>query len=345
MSKIDLGKLVNHLRTTQAWKHKYEIITLSDDVLQHFPVVDGHTVQLGDDTAVIKQDDDYLLFAAEAVHPPLIDDNPYLAGRAAILANVNDIYAMGGKPMAVVDTIISPDIKVASEIIQGLKDGCKRYDVPIVGGHLTATGHKPAVTVCILGRAKNILSSFNAQPDDVLLHVTNLRGSFQSQFQFWNCSSHLSDSELRRDLSIFQRIAENGWCDAARDISMAGVLGTAVMLLELSGVGAQINLNNLIQPENIDDKFIDWLLCFPSYGFVLSVRPWHLSDVKLAFDEHGISCSSIGKVTADYNVKLVREDEEVVLWDFDREPFTGFSLSSDIPIHEFKDEQLNKLLA
>jgi hypothetical protein len=122
---------------------------------------------------------------------------------------------------------------------------------------------------------------------------------------------------------------------------MAGVLGTAIMLLELSGVGAQIDLDTLTQPSRSDDRFIDWLLCFPSYGFVLSVRPWHLSNVQLAFTEHGISCSSIGKVSADHNVKLVREDDEAVLWDFDKEPFTGFSSSLDIQTHEFRNEQLN----
>ena len=341
MPKTNLEKLIKKLRATQAWKHKYEITILSEDVLQHVPFVDGYSTQLGDDTAVIKQDDDYLLFAAEAIHPPLIVDSPYTAGRAAILANVNDIYAMGGKPLAVVDTIISPEIIVASEIMRGLKDGCSRYDVPIVGGHLTATGHTPAVTVCILGRAKNILSSFNAQPDDVLLHVTNLKGSFHPGFQFWNCSSHLTDVELIRDLSILPRIAENGWCDTARDISMAGVLGTAIMLLELSGVGAEINLDTLKQPFGAADRFFDWLLCFPSYGFLLSVRPWYLSDVQLAFHKHGISCSSIGKVTADCKVNLVSDDKVAVLWDFDKEPFTGLSSSSDIQIHEFKEEQLN----
>ena len=341
MSQINLENLINKLHATQAWKHKYEIKTLSDDVLQHIPVVNGSSVKLGDDAAVIKQDDDYLLLAAEAIHPPLIVNDPYTAGRVAILANVNDIYAMGGKPLAVVDTIISPDIEVSSEIIRGLKDGSNRYGVPIVGGHLTATGHKPAITVCILGQAKKILSSFHAQPDDILLHVTSLRGSFYPGFQFWNCSSHLSDEEIQRDLSLLITIAENGWCDTARDISMAGILGTAIMMLELSGVGAKINLNKLRQPTSGSDDFFDWLCCFPSYGFILSVRPWHVSDVQHIFHEYEISCSSIGKVTAGSKVNLVSEDQEAVLWDFNDEPFTGFSSSSVAQDHEFKEELLN----
>ena len=80
MPKIDLENLIKQLRSTQAWQHKYEIAILSDDVLQHLPVVDGRTVQLGDDAAAIRMNDGYLLLAAEAIHPPLIEDNPYLAG-------------------------------------------------------------------------------------------------------------------------------------------------------------------------------------------------------------------------------------------------------------------------
>jgi hypothetical protein len=122
---------------------------------------------------------------------------------------------------------------------------------------------------------------------------------------------------------------------------MAGVLGTAVMLLELSGVGAQIDMNTITKSVGTFDQYFDWLICFPSYGFVLSVRPWYLSDVQLAFDEYGISCYPIGRVTAKSSVTLSREDEEAVLWDFDKEPFIGFSPSSDIQIHDFQEDQLN----
>ena len=340
MFDISLELLVKQLRELKAWQHKNEITILSDLVLEQLPIIEGHSVQLGDDAAAIKIDDTYLLLAAEAVNPSLLKENPYLAGRASILANVNDIYAMGGEPLAVVDTIISPDIKVASEIIQGIKDGCNRYNVPIVGGHITATGHTPAVTASILGRAKHILSSFNAKPDDILLHVTNMKGSFHPNFPFWNCSSHLSGEELRRDLSILPLIAENEWCDSARDISMAGIFGSIMMLIELSGVGAQIDLNMIPQPKNTSDRYFDWLISFPSYGFVLSVRPWHESDVKFEFEKYGITCCSIGQVNTSNRLALSRKNEEVVLWDFDKESFTGFSPSLDLPFQNVQKEQL-----
>ena len=168
-----------------------------------------------------------------------------------------------------------------------------------------------------------------------------MRGSFHPGFQFWNCSSHLSDEEIQRDLSLLKIIAEKGLCDTARDISMAGILGTALMMLELSGVGAQISLNRLRQPGINSDRFFDWLCCFPSYGFILSVRPWNLTNVQQIFHEFDISCSSIGKVTEGSKVDLVNGDQTALLWDFNEEPFTGFSSPSVPQIHEFKQEQLN----
>ena len=68
----------------------------------------GKPVPLGDDTAVIELPEGNLLLATEVIYPPLVEAAPYLAGRSAVLANVNDVYAMGGYPIAIVDTILAP---------------------------------------------------------------------------------------------------------------------------------------------------------------------------------------------------------------------------------------------
>jgi len=71
------------------------------------------------------------------------------------------------------------------------------------------------------------------------------------------------------------------------------------------------------------------------------VRPWNLSNVQQIFHEFEISCSSIGKVTEGSKVNLVSEDQTALLWDFNEEPFTGFSSSSVAQNHEYKEELLN----
>lgn len=324
----NLDGLITALRAAPAWQRKQEISVLRDDLISHTPLVEGRPVQLGDDTAAIETEDGYLLLAAEVIYPPLVRSEPYLAGRSAILTNVNDIYAMGGYPLALVNVILAENTDAAATIMRGLTDGCRRYNVALVGGHLTANSEFASVAACILGRAKKLLSSFNVRPGDTLLHVTNLRGQFHPRFQFWDCSAHLSDDELRRDLALLPTIAEAGWCDAGRDISMAGVLGSLLMMLELSGVGAEVELQSIPRPAAAEDRFLDWLLAFPSYGFVLAVRPEHVLPVQAAFAAQNITCAAIGQATASRQVSLRQNGVEAILWDFVEEPFIGFSPKS-----------------
>lgn len=319
----ELTEIVARLRAAPAWQRKHEIDLLGGGLLPLAPPVDGKPVPLGDDTAAIETADGYLLLACEVIYPPLVKASPYLAGRSAVLANVNDVYAMGGRPLALVDTVLAPSTDLAAEIMRGLRDGCARYGVALVGGHLTATGDVASVAASILGRAKRILSSFNARPGDAILHVVNLRGAFHPQFPFWDCSAHLSDAELRRDLDLLPAIAEAGWCDAARDISMAGILGSLLMMLELSGVGATIDMAAIPQPPAAEARYFDWLLGFPSYGFMLSARPAHVEAITALFSRHAISCAVIGQATAARQVVIEHGDQRALLFDLAHERFMG----------------------
>jgi AIR synthase-related protein len=325
MQEYSLPEIVAHLRAAPAWQRKHELDVLAAGMIPLAPLVAGRPVPLGDDTAVIELPEGNLLLATEVIYPPLVEANPYLAGRSAVLANVNDVYAMGGYPLAIVNTILAPSTAVAAEILRGLRDACERYGVALVGGHLTATGTVTSVSACILGRAKRVLSSFNARPGDAILHVVNLHGTFHPHFPFWDCSAHLDDAELRRDLALLPMIAEAGLCDAARDISMAGILGSLMMLLDLSGVGAIVDMAAIPQPPAAGERYFDWLLGFPSYGFILCVQPQHIIAVQEIFARHAISCATIGEVTSTRRVVLRRGDDTAQLRDLERESFMGIA--------------------
>jgi AIR synthase-related protein len=324
MCEYSLPDIVAHLSAAPAWQRKHEIDLLAG-LGSLAPLVAGKPVPLGDDTAVIELPEGKMLLATEVIYPPLVAANPYLAGRSAVLANVNDVYAMGGYPLAIVDTILAPDTSLAAEILRGLRDGCERYGIALVGGHLTASGNVTSVSACILGRATQVLSSFNARPGDTILHVVNLRGEFHPTFPFWDCSVHLSNAELQRDLALLPTIAEAGWCDAARDISMAGILGSLMMMLELSSVGAIIDMNAIPQPPAAAERYFDWLLGFPSYGFMLCARPQHVAAIQECFAEHAISCAAIGEVTNDQRVVLRRGGEAALLRDLAHDSFMGLA--------------------
>ncbi|MGW8322155.1 MAG: AIR synthase related protein, partial [Thermodesulfobacteriota bacterium] len=64
-----------------------------------------------------------------------MEQDPVRAGRAAVLVNVNDIYAMGGRPLALVNVLAGVDERQIESLSQGIREECRRLQVPMVGGH------------------------------------------------------------------------------------------------------------------------------------------------------------------------------------------------------------------
>ena len=207
----------------------------------------------------------------------------------------------------------------AAQMLAGMAAASTAYGVPIVGGHSNNRCERGQLAVAILGRAKKLLTSFDAQPGDTLLMAIDLRGAFEEPYPFWNASSHTSGERLRADLELLPMLAESGLCCAAKDISMAGAVGTAMMLLECSNVGATIDPNAIPKPAGI--ALDRWLTAFPSYGFVLSVRTENVSEVKAKFASRDIACAAVGVVTSAPQVVLKSGAESALLWDFSAEAF------------------------
>lgn len=286
------------------------------------PLVNGQPVLLGDDAAAIPSHEGYLLLAAEGVWPPLLRANPRLAGRCCVLTNVSDIYAMGGRPTAVVDVLFAPDDGVAAQVLNGMQENAERFGVPIVGGHFTKNRDTTALAVAILGQAKKLLTSHTARPGDHLLLVCKLEGNLRDGFNFWDCSSGCSPEELRSELECLPFLAEAEFCDTAKDVSMAGILGTTLMLLETSGYGAEINLDEIPCPIGVELK--QWLKVFHSYGFILSVRPEQVRKVRGVFDEKDLCCVSYGRVIENSLITVQGRGESQIIWDL-KTPLMGFN--------------------
>lgn len=282
----------------------------------------GALLSPGDDCAVIPDGEGFLLLAAEGIWPPFLATDPYFAGYSAIMVNVADVYAMGGRPVAVVDVLWGSSTAALEPIWDGMVAASRVYDVPIVGGHTSARSPFEALAVAILGRAARILSGAAARPGDALLCAVDLRGRWHPAYSFWDASTGADPARLRADLEILPALAESGRCDAAKDVSMGGLIGTALMLLEASGAGAALDLDAVPRPA--EGPLERWLLAFPSFGFLLSVRPEQAEAVQAAFAGRDLACARVGTVDGSRRLVLRAGGEEVALWDLGAEPLTGF---------------------
>lgn len=317
----DLARLTRKIRQSIGLAHKRDIAAVTGMLAKRMPFQENGAIALGDDCAAIPDRDGFLLLASEGFLNEFVATQPWFAGYCGVMVNVSDIYAMGGRPIAVVDAIWSDGSEQARLVLEGMAAASEVYRVPIAGGHSNLRNDRPQLSVAILGRANKLLSSFKAKAGQKLLAVVDLRGHFREPYAWWDASTGSPPERLREDLELLPQLAEAGLCAAAKDISMAGAVGTVLMLLECSGLGGVIDVAAIPCPPDIPLE--RWLCCFPSYGFVLSAEEEHTGAVIEHFSRRGISCSVIGETDASGRLRLADADEEELLWDLHAEPLTG----------------------
>jgi len=316
-----LAALAARLRQATGIEHKQDIQPVARALAAFAP--DAAESRLGDDCAAIPDRDGYLLLAAEGMLPALVAADPWFAGWCGVLVNVSDIAAMGGRAIAVVDALWSQSDARAALLWEGAIAASRQLNVPIVGGHANCRSPYDALAVAILGRAERLMTSFDARAGDALVLLADLAGKPRERHPYcWDAATTADAIALQRKLALLPELAESGLCRAGKDISMGGILGTALMLLETSECGAKIDLDRIPTPPALSLE--QWLTSFPSYGFLLSLPPENLEAVRTRAEALALTCAAIGCVTAGSTLLLEQGDETACFWDLAREPLTGF---------------------
>jgi thiamine-monophosphate kinase len=108
---------------------------------------------IGDDAAVVDAPDGPLLLAADTlvagVHTPAELPLEEL-GWKAVVANLSDIAAMGGRPLHLLVTVAAPPGTDLDRLFDGVAEAAHAYVCPVVGGDLT-TADCLTVTVAVTG--------------------------------------------------------------------------------------------------------------------------------------------------------------------------------------------------
>ncbi|QHJ00953.1 sll0787 family AIR synthase-like protein [Xylophilus rhododendri] len=320
----ELDRIVAGLRASRGFAHKRDIAAVMGH-LAGTPAAHGGTAN-GDDCAVLPDPSGagHLLFAIEGLVRDFVEAMPWFAGYSAVMVNLSDIAAMGGRAVAVVDALWSDGEAMAVELLAGMRAAAERYGVPLVGGHSNLRADSAQLAVSVLGRATKLIQSFTARPGDVLLMAVDLRGAWHDPYPFWDASTSAPAERLRADMELLPRLAEDGLVDAGKDISMAGLPGTLLMLIECSRVGAVVELDRIPRPQDLpegDAALLRWLAAFPSFGYLLSVRPAHAGEVAARFLDAGIACAAIGEITEGSRLVLRDGAAQATLWDHAEEPF------------------------
>jgi len=262
----------------------------------------------------------------------LLVNEPYAAGKASVMVTVNDIYSMGGRPLAMVNVLASGDKNHRSKVIDGIRKGCEKLKVPMVGGHLhpDSPAEAPSLSVAILGHADKLLRSHLAEAGDDLVFAADLKGQVGCySVVSWDANSGKTPEELIHRLETLPLIAERELAHACKDVSNAGLLGTISIMMENSGKGAIVDLVSIPCPPELD--LSDWLISFQSFGFILSVSPAFSQAVIDLFRERQIDAAIIGGVTDERKVTLRSGAESHTLFDFNQDKITGITYRPQNP--------------
>ncbi|MDV4159527.1 sll0787 family AIR synthase-like protein [Rhizobium leguminosarum] len=306
MVAIDIKTLAAKLSTSSGIAAKQDIGTIAARL-----GLQGQQIAVGDDCAALRDGDGYLLFAIEGFMNEFVAADPWFAGWCGVMVNISDVVAMGGRPIAVVDAVWANGEAGATPVLEGMRAASSAFGVPIVGGHTNIRTERGQLSVAILGRAKKLLTSFDAKPGDVLVAAIDHRGRYREPFNNWEAATDAAPARLHGDLELLPEIAEAGLALSAKDISQGGIVGTAIMLAECSHVGIDIDVTAIPLPAGVSlDR---WLVTFPSFGYLLSVAPEHAVDVVTRFTARGISAAVIGAVVAGAEVALVDGESRAVV--------------------------------
>jgi putative methanogenesis marker protein 2 len=272
----------------------------------------------GEDAAVIKCGRDLLLMAADGILQDLVNRNPFWAGYCAVLVNVNDIAAMGGKSIAMVNVLACSHDEVRAKIVEGMRAACDKFGVPMVGGHLHPDTTYTAVDVAILGktdRSRLVLSS-GAGESDPIIFAMDLDGQFTEGVPYsWDTTSKKSKEVVRKQLRTMNRIAP--YLTAGKDISNPGALGTLGMLLEASGKGGIVDISKIPKPKGVD--LLQWLTAYQGCGFVVTCREARTKIVIDEFSRSDITAEVCGSVSKGGVFEVELDGQRQVLFDFDKD--------------------------
>ncbi|MDW7732820.1 MAG: methanogenesis marker 2 protein [Methanolobus sp.] len=285
-------------------------------------------VDFGDDAAVIDiGTDDVILFAADGIWGKIVDKSPWWTGYTSVVVNVNDISAMGGRPLAMVNIMSSSDLNSIEEVMEGIRDGIRKFGVPMVGGHMHPDTPYNSLAVAIIGIAKkdSVIRSDTAKPGDVVIAAYDMEGKVgQNSPYSWDTTSFKEPAVVRERFMVMQELGQKKLVTAGKDISNPGTIGTLGMLCEVSRVGASVDLRKIPRPDNVD--FEQWLKIYPATGYILTAKEETAAECIEVFQKVGIKAAVIGKIEEGCKLDVYDDSGRATVFDFSKNGITGIEV-------------------
>jgi selenophosphate synthetase-related protein len=279
---------------------------------------------LGEDSAaIITGSDDVVLLTTDAIVEELCLNHPHAAGFNAVLATVMDIYAAGGTPTSFAVALSYSDAETGEQLLEGLIDGSHSFRVPIVRGHTSPQSRLTYVVGSATGTVHkdHLLTAGGAESGDALVLLFDETGQRGASYRLgWDSVTGHSSEHVVKRLTVMNELASENLLNASKDISVAGLVGTAGMMLEYSGKGGIIDLDaiDMTRPQSIGLN--DWIRMYISLGFLVAAPESNLKHITKIADAHDMTAAKIGIVDDSTALRLRLVSEVRIMFDYSKGP-------------------------
>jgi len=216
--------------------------------------------ETSDDAGVFKIDDNLALVQTLDFFTPISDD-PEIYGQIAAINSLNDIYAMGGKPISALSIVCYPqkgDWDVLGQILLGGQKALNNEKVAVIGGHsVDDTEIKFGYAVTGIIDPEKIIRNSEAKENDVLILTKPLgTGVISTGIKFGKASEE-AKLAAQKEMTISAREASKVMqiigANACTDITGFGFLGHAFEMAKASNVSFRIEAKKVeLLPDVLD---------------------------------------------------------------------------------------------
>jgi selenide,water dikinase len=207
----------------------------------------------GDDAAVYRIADDRAMVVTADFFTPIVDE-PYDFGRIAAVNALSDIYAMGARPLFVLNLVGFPrrllSEGILEEILRGGSDVAREAGVPTLGGH-SIDDDEPKYGLVAVGEVdpRAMITNAGARPGDVLVLTKQIGSGVVATAIKKEAAPDDVIHEAVRIMSTLNRGAAQAMvrsgADAATDVTGFGLLGHLHRMLVASGAAARLDASSV----------------------------------------------------------------------------------------------------
>ena len=268
-------------------------------------------------------------------HPSFVE--PYQGAATGVGGIVRDIFAMGARPIAILDSLRFGPLGERHNryLFGGVVGGIGGYGnclgIPTVAGEVSFSGSysgNPLVNAMCVGYARidHLVSALAAGPGNPLLLVgadtgrDGIGGANVLASRVFDEGS----AELRPTVQVGNPflekllmeacvdLAENhpDWFVGIQDLGAAGLTSSAIEAAARAGTGLEIDISRVPRREQGMNAY-EVMLSESQERMLIIPRREHLGDVRALFERWELRCDVIGVVTDDGLAHIRDGDQEV----------------------------------